>query len=131
PCRAHTTKGTKYFLCLSWLTPCSLALDSVTNVAVIVNVHEEILAPLGTCFGVVTKHNALEFHAQRALRSKQRHARFSRSATALAVVARNTRSDNVDRRVISTTRAWQDVVERQLICGFLLAAVLATKLVAH
>src|SRR6185295_7007648 len=109
----------------------SLARDLITHVTIIVDVHEEILAPLSTCFGIVTKHDALEFHAQRALRSQQRHARFGRCAAALAVVARNTRSDDVDRRIISATRAWQDVIERQLTCGFLLAAVLATKLVAH
>src|SRR6185436_12075371 len=125
-----TTRGTN--LCLSCgLTACSFARNPITHVSVVVDVHEEILAPFGTCFCVVTKHDALELHAQRALRRKQRHTRFSRSSIALAVVARNTRRHDVDRRIISTTRTWQNVIQRQLTCGFLLTAVLTAELVAH
>ena len=113
------------------LPSCSFARDSITHVSVVVDVHEEILAPFGTCFGVVTKHYALEFHAQRALRGEQRHTRFGRSAIALAVVARNTRGGDIHRRIISTTRTWQNVIQRQLTNGFLLTAVLAPELVAH
>jgi hypothetical protein len=41
----------------------ALAANSVTHVTIVVNVHEEILAPLAV-LRVVTKHYALELHAQ-------------------------------------------------------------------
>ena len=50
---------------------------------------------------------------------------------ALAVVAGNASRDDVHRRVISTTRTRQDVIERQLSHALLFTAVLAAKLVAH
>src|SRR6185436_6646722 len=109
----------------------TFTLNSLPDVSVIVNIHEEILAPLRTSFSVVTEHHAFELHAQRRLRSKQRHARFSRSAIALSVVAGNTRRNDVPLRVICTTRTRKDVVQSQFTNRLLLAAVLTTVLVAH
>src|SRR6185369_4092011 len=113
------------------LSVAPLALNFVANISVIVNIHEEILAPFRTSFGVVTEHHAFELHAQCSLRSKQRHTRFSRSAIALAVVAGNTRGNDVHRRVISTTRTRQNVVQSQFTNRLLLAAVLTAELISH
>src|ERR1044072_569582 len=109
----------------------SFTCDSLTHVSIVVDVHEEILAPLRASFSVVTKHHPLELHAQGSLRSEQRHTRLRRSPIALAVVAGNTRSNDVHGRVISATRTREDGVQGQLNDGLLLAAVLTTVLVAY
>src|SRR5512134_1560254 len=95
------------------------------------NVHEEILAPFSACFRVVAKHHPLQLHSQCPLRSKQRHTRLIWSAVALAVVTRHACGNDVYRRIITSTRTRQDVIERQLARTLLLATVLAAKLVAH
>ena len=92
--------------------PSLLVVNLVHDFTIIVHVHEQVLAPLGSCFGIVTKHHAFELHSQRCLRSQQRHACFRRCAIALPVVALDASRNNVHRRVISTTRPWQDVIER-------------------
>src|ERR1044072_8441933 len=97
--------------CLSVL---SFTCDSLTHVSIVVDVHEEILAPLRASFGVVTKHHPLELHAQGSLRSEQRHTRLRRSASALAVVAGNTRSNDVHGRVISATRTREVVIQSHI-----------------
>src|SRR6266516_2689441 len=79
---------------------------------IIVHVHEEVLAPLGSCFGIVTKHDPFELHAQRRLRSQQWHSCFFRRAVALPVVALDTSRHDVYGRVITTTRTRQDMIER-------------------
>src|SRR6478672_1639387 len=84
----------------SVLSAAPFSCDSLPHVSVVVDVHEEILAPLRAGFSVVTKHHTFELHAQGSLRSKQRHTRLCRSAIALAVVTGNTRSNDVQRRVI-------------------------------
>ena len=79
---------------------------------IVVHVHEEVLAPLGSTFCIVTKHDAFELHAQRRLRSQQRHSCFRRCAVALAVVACDASRHDVHRRVIPTARTRHDVIER-------------------
>src|SRR5258706_14107464 len=97
---------------------------------IIVHVHEEVLAPLGFTFGIMTKHDAFELHAQRRLRSQEWHAGFCRRAIALAVVAGDTCGDNIHRRIIATTRTRHDVIKRELSHTLLFTAVLAAELVA-
>src|SRR5688572_29453429 len=80
------------------------------NVTIIVDIHEEVLAPFGPCLRVVTEHDALEFHTQRRLRSQQRHSGFIRRAVALAVVAGNACGYDVYRRVVAATRSRQDMI---------------------
>src|SRR5262245_46288356 len=109
----------------------AFALDSFTYVTIIVDVHEEILAPFSTRLCVVAKHHALELHTQRRLRSQQRHACFRGRAIALPLVAGDTRRHDVHGRVISTTRTRQNVIECQVARHLLQTAVLTTKLVAH
>ena len=40
-----------------------LPIDAIHHVAIVVHVHEEVLAPLGSRFCVVTKHNPFELNA--------------------------------------------------------------------
>jgi len=53
----------------------------------IVYVHEEVLAPLSSCFCIVTKHTRSKLHTQCRLRSQQRHACFFRRGLLFLVVA--------------------------------------------
>ena len=45
----------------------ALAMHLLHDVTIIVHVHEEILAPLGAGFGIVTKDDAFQLHPQRRL----------------------------------------------------------------
>src|SRR5438132_10814853 len=106
-------------------------MHSIHDFTIIVHIHEQVLAPLGSRFCIVAKHHAFEPHAQCCLRSQQRHSCFFRRAVAFPVVALDASRHYVHRRVLSTTRTRQDVIERQLSHTLLLAAILATELVTH
>src|ERR1043166_489345 len=45
----------------------AFAFHLLSQVTIIVHVHEQVLAPLSSRLCVVTKHDAFEFHAQRRL----------------------------------------------------------------
>src|SRR5438445_3121 len=49
--------------------PPLLVVHLFNDGTVIVHIHEQVLAPLRSCFCIVAKHNAFEFHAQCCLRS--------------------------------------------------------------
>jgi len=46
-----------------------LVMHLLHDVTIIMHIHEEVLAPLGTRLRVVAEHHAFEFHTQRRLRS--------------------------------------------------------------
>src|SRR6266498_1195847 len=92
--------------------PFLLGMHLFHDVTIIVHIHEQVLAPFGSCLCVVTEHNAFELHAQRRLRCQQRHSCFCRSAIALPVVALDTSRDYVYGRVITAARTRQNVIER-------------------
>src|ERR1044072_9986608 len=89
----------------------ALAPHTVHHVAIVVHVHEQVLAPFSSRFCIVAKHNAFELHAQCRLRSKQRHSCFRRRAIALSAVALKTNRDEIQRRGISTTPTRQHVTQ--------------------
>ena len=65
-----THQSSKYKVQSTFLeAPLSLGVHLLHHGTIIVHIHEQVLAPLGSCFGVVTKHDAFELHAQRRLRS--------------------------------------------------------------
>jgi len=50
--------------CLSVALTLTLALYPVHDITIVVHVHEQVLAPLGSRLCIVTKHYAFELHAQ-------------------------------------------------------------------
>src|SRR5574341_131126 len=92
--------------------PPLLVVHLFNNGTIVMHIHEQVLAPLGSRFCIVAKHDAFELHTQRRLRSQQRHSCFFRVAVALAVVALDASRDDVHGRVITTARTRQNVIER-------------------
>ena len=103
---SYPTKGG-----LSSSPPSLLVVYPLHDVTIVVHIHEQVFAPFGSVLCIMTKRNALELHAQRRLRSKQWHACFFRGAIALPVVALDASRDDVQGRVITTTRTRQNVIE--------------------
>src|SRR5690606_573057 len=92
---------------------------------VAVLVDEEILLPFRTRLGVVTKQDVIEPKAKQLLRRQERHTCLLRRAVAFPLVAFDARGHEVLRGVLAALCSRQNVVERQILCVTMVAAILA------
>ena len=94
-------------------------------------VHKQILSPFRTIFGVVTEQHMVEAEPQQLLRSQQRHAGLLGRAVALSLVALDARRHQILRRALAALGTRENVIQRQVLGVFVLAAILAAIAVAN
>ncbi len=92
--------------------------------------HKQIFLPFGFRLGVMTQKNVVESDAQKFLRAEQRHSRLFGCAVAFALVAGNTSRHEILRNGFAALRSRQNMVERQILRVFVVAAVLTAIFVA-
>src|SRR5688572_5084723 len=78
----------------------------------------------------MAKQYVIEPQTKQFLRRKQRHPRLFRCSVALTLVAFYARRHQVGRRAFATLSAGQDMVQRQVLCVTVIAAILAAIAIA-
>ena len=94
-------------------------------------IHKQIFSPFAARFGVMTKQNVIETETQQFLRRQQRHSRLIGRAIAFALVAFYASRHQIVRRTFAALRPRQNMIERQILCVFVLGAILAAVSVAN
>ena len=97
----------------------------------LVVVHEQVLLPFRTRFGIVAKQHVIEAETQQLLRSQQRHTCLFRRSVPFPLVAFHAGGDQVRRGAFAALCTRQNVIERQVLCVFMVAAILAAVTVAN
>ena len=88
-------------------------------------VHEQIFLPFGTRLGVVAEQYVIETETQKLLRRQQRHTcLFGRTIT-FSLITFHTGRDKVGRCAFSALGTGKNVIECEVLCVSVIAAVLA------
>lgn len=105
--------------------------DGLETFVVACLVDEEILLPLGTRLCVVAEKDVVESETQQFLRGKERHTSLLGRAVAFSLIALYARSYKILRSVLAALCPRQNVIERQILCVPMVAAILASIAVAN
>ena len=89
-------------------------------------VHEEVLAPLRPGFGVVAKQHVVQPQPQQFLRREQRHTGLFGRAVTFTLVAFYARGNEICGSAFTALRTRENVIERQVLCVLMVAAVLTS-----